>query len=65
MQRPPGVEGAKEEPAARQSIGQLMLRAILGALTFAPCLAIAGPIEASVWIDVSREDGANESVLEA
>jgi S1-C subfamily serine protease len=35
-----------------------MLHAILGALTFAPCLAIAGPIEASVWIDVSREEGA-------
>ena len=30
---------------------------ILVALIFTPCLAIAGPVQASVWIDVSREDG--------
>lgn len=30
---------------------------ILALLTFTACPAIAGPVQASVWIDVSREDG--------
>jgi hypothetical protein len=31
---------------------------ILAALTVTPCLAIAGPVESSVWIAVSRANGA-------
>lgn len=44
-------------PRAHFSSSLGVLHVLVG-LIFTPCLAIGGPIQASVWINVSRADGA-------